>query len=321
MQDNDRLNRPMREPVAEFNPGFDPRYLAAKKIIDDRALNSHVWQTLVTELTKIAARHPLHILEIGAGIGTMFERVIDQGLLSGRVTYVASDNDPIQVEAAKGYISRWAQRQNHSLSWSAKYQGYLQTGTADVSLIIQHASIEELATQPLPQKNFSLLIAHAVLDLIDFELLLPGLFNHLIDKGLAYLTCNFDGETRFLPESDGDEVIINHYHASMEKRVAGASQTGTRLLAFLQRAGLDILAAGSSDWIIKPQDRGYSADEFFFLHAILAMVERELSTVHPRLPGLSAWIERRRLQVALGELSLRARHTDVLVRYGTLGNG
>jgi hypothetical protein len=107
----------------------------------------------------------------------------------------------------------------------------------------------------------------------------------------------------------------------MEKRVAGASQTGTRLLAFLQRAGLDILAAGSSDWIIKPQDRGYSANEFFFLHAILAMVERELSTVHPRLPGLSAWIERRRLQVALGELSLRARHTDVLVRYGPPGNG
>jgi hypothetical protein len=311
----------MREPVAEFNPGFDPRYLAAKKIIDDRALNSHVWQTLVTELTKIAARRPLHILEIGAGIGTMFERVIDQGLLSGRVTYVASDNDPIQVEAAKGYISRWAQRQNHSLSWSAKYQGYLQTGTADVSLIIQHASIEELATQPLPQKNFSLLIAHAVLDLIDFELLLPGLFNHLLDNGLAYLTCNFDGETRFLPESDGDEVIINHYHASMEKRVAGASQTGTRLLAFLQRAGLDILASGSSDWIIQPQNSGYSTDEIFFLNAILGMVEKELSTAHPRWPGSSAWIDRRRLQAESGELSLRARHIDVLARYGSLGNG
>ncbi|MGA7278705.1 MAG: hypothetical protein WBW79_12260 [Desulfocapsaceae bacterium] len=307
--------------MAEFNPGFDPRYLAAKKAIDDRALNSHVWQTLVKELTKIAVRRPIHILEIGAGIGTMFERVIDQGLLSGRVTYVASDNDPIQVEAAKGYISRWAQRQNHSLSWSAKYKGYLQTGTAEVSLIIQYASIEELAAQTFPQKNFSLLIAHAVLDLIDFELLLPGLFSNLIDDGMAYLTCNFDGETTFLPEFNGDDVIINHYHASMEKRVAGASRTGSRLLTFLQSAGLDILAAGSSDWIIKPQDRGYSADEFLFLNAILGMVERELSTVHARLPGLSAWIDRRRLQVALGELSLRARHTDVLVRYGRQGKG
>lgn len=321
VQDKDRPERPASKPVAEPHSGFDPRYLAAKKTIDDRALNSHVWQTLAAELSRLAARRPLHILEIGAGIGTMFERIIERGLLRGPVIYVASDNDPAQVEAAQGYISRWAQRQNHSLSWSTKYQGYLQTTAAQVSLFIQHASIEELAAQSLCQRNLSLLIAHAVLDLIDFRLLLPGLFRQLLDNGLAYLSCNFDGETTFLPQSDDDEVIIDHYHASMEKRLAGASRTGARLLAFLHSAGLDILAAGNSDWIIKPRGRGYSADEVFFLQAMLDMVERELSTAQPRIPGLSAWIARRRLQAESGELSLRARHIDVLVRYGAMENG
>lgn len=162
--------------------------------------------------------------------------------------------------------------------------------------------------------TFHLLIAHAVLDLFDFRALLPRLFPLLKDNGLAYLTCNFDGETIFLPECDGDAEIVSRYHASMEKRLHGASQTGRRLLAFLQRPGIELLAAGSSDWVIHPKNRTYSVDETFFLHAIIKTVESELKGEKAPLRGLADWASRRHRQVQTGELSFLARHLDLLAR-------
>ena len=51
------------------------RYLTAKKSVDDRALNRHVWQSLVAALPRATPEQPLQILEVGAGLGTMVERL------------------------------------------------------------------------------------------------------------------------------------------------------------------------------------------------------------------------------------------------------
>ena len=56
------------------------RYLSAKKSVDDRALNQHVWQSLHAALCiQSEPAAPLRVIEIGAGIGTMVERM-DIGL-------------------------------------------------------------------------------------------------------------------------------------------------------------------------------------------------------------------------------------------------
>ena len=47
------------------------RYLAAKRSVDNRALNWQVWQRLVAALPRATTEQPLHILEVGAGIGSM----------------------------------------------------------------------------------------------------------------------------------------------------------------------------------------------------------------------------------------------------------
>src|SRR5215204_3718649 len=58
------------------------RYLSAKRTIDDRALNCHVWETLHDALVlQTTADRPLTILEIGGGIGTMVERLLEEGRL------------------------------------------------------------------------------------------------------------------------------------------------------------------------------------------------------------------------------------------------
>ena len=69
------------------------RYLAAKKSVDDRALNWQVWQHLVAALPRATPQQPLRILEVGAGIGTMVERLVAGDVLT-HATYTAIDRVP-----------------------------------------------------------------------------------------------------------------------------------------------------------------------------------------------------------------------------------
>ncbi len=301
---------------------FYLRYLAAKKSIDDRALNRYVWDSLCQALPKTMAGEALRIVEIGAGIGTMIERVVDWGLVTGQASYLASDRAADHIQAARPRLTKWAKDRGHALSWPGQASGRLRTAGAEMLLELEVASLEELAGRPETQVPFHLLIAHAVLDLVDFAELLPKLFRRLTKNGLAYLTCNFDGETVFLPEYQGHEEkeIIRRYHASMEARLTGSSRSGRRLLTFLGRPGLEVLAAGSSDWIIPPGADRYSSDEAFFLHAIIETVERELTKNGSQSPvGLSAWARSRHRQVESGELIFMARHLDLLVRLAESG--
>jgi len=317
MQQDNYINSSKQQRVADdTGNSFDPRYLAAKKSIDDRALNYHVWETLHQALPHSTDGEPVKILELGAGIGTMLARLVDRGLLTGPIAYLATDMDPGQLEAARKYLSQWAEKNGHSWSW-ADDGGRLNTRKAEISLTLEPARAEELADRSDSLGQFHLIIAHAVLDLVDFPAVLPRLLSRLIDNGLAYFTCNFDGETVFLPPYEGEEEIIRRYHDSMEARLTGASHTGRRLLTFLQSAGLEILAAGSSDWVIHPRAAGYSSDETFFLHAIIETIERELTKEKCQpsdLANLTNWGRLRHRQIETGNMSFLARHLDLLVK-------
>jgi len=318
MQDDNIPDNAIHSPTLRVNGNdFSSGYLAAKKAIDDRALNRHVWETLCQALPQATERAPVNIIEIGAGIGTMLARVVDWGLLTGPVTYVITDWAEDHLREGRQYLSKWAAQRGHDLSWQDHRRGRLRTASADVSLVVFVASAQTVADGSDTLGRFHLLIAHALLDLVDFPVLLPKLLMRLEDNGLAYLTCNFDGDTLFLPEYPGEEEkeILRRYHASMEARVSGASTTGRRLLTFLQRPGVALLAAGSSDWLIHPRDGRYTIDEAFFLNALIATVKRELVDKNgPTLSGLSAWAGLRHRQVEAGELTFLARHLDLLAR-------
>ncbi|WP_169309334.1 bifunctional 2-polyprenyl-6-hydroxyphenol methylase/3-demethylubiquinol 3-O-methyltransferase UbiG [Desulforhopalus sp. IMCC35007] len=318
MQPDNYLNcRKQQRAGDETAKSFDPSYLAAKKSIDDRALNHHVLETLHQAMQQLADGAPLKILELGTGIGTMLERLVDWGILTGPSSYLATDMDPRQLGAARKRLSQWAGKHGHSWSWASD-GGQLSTANADVSLRLEVARAEELADNSASLGPFHLIIAHAVLDLVDFPVVLPRLLSRLTDGGLAYFTCNFDGETVFLPHYEGEEEIMKRYHGSMEVRLTGASHTGRRLLTFAQSAGLEILAAGSSDWVIHPRTGGYSLDETFFLHAIIETIERELAkdkNPPSEVANLTHWARLRHQQIEAGELSFLARHLDLLVQY------
>jgi len=323
MQNDDRLNNLIKlQEKDSTGKHFDPSYLQAKKHIDDRALNHHVWETLHQELRRSVDKKPLKILEIGAGIGTMFARLVERKLLTGTLNYLATDMDLAQLRVARQYLSQWAEEHSYQWSWGEN-GGQLSTAEAEITLTFDQLRAEELAIERNSLGQFDLIIAHAVLDLVDLYAVLPPLLSRLTPNGLAYFSCNFDGETVFLPECAGEEDIIRRYHGSMETRSAGASHTGRRLLTLLQQTDAAILAAGSSDWVIHPRETKYSQDEIFFLHAIIETIKNELSgddqsSFHRA--KLLTWTRLRRQQAEDGQLSFLARHLDLLAQNHTVSS-
>jgi len=283
------------------------RYLAAKRTVDDRALNRHVWQTLADAVSDELPRdRPLRVLEVGAGIGTMVERCVEWGLFAS-ADYTAIDSDESNTRAARARLARLTSGDEPALQ--------VRLRTADPY---------EFAARKENRQRFELLIAHALLDLLHLPAALPGLLGMLRPGGLFYFSINFDGATLFLPEVDPelDGRIEALYHRSMDTRItdgqpSGDSRTGRRLFHALRACGAEVLAAGSSDWVVHAVGGDYPADEAYFLGCILHFVESTLRG-HPELDDgeFGEWLALRRGQVADGEMVYVAHQLDYCGRVG-----
>lgn len=281
------------------------RYLASKRAVDDRALNRQVWQTLAGALDgALSQDRPLRVLEVGAGIGTMVERCVEWGLFSHAdfdVDYTAIDSEQSNVEVARRRLA-------HLTSG----------GEAGLRLRLETANLYEFAARGENRHRFDLIIAHALLDLLHLPAALPVLLQMVRPAGLFYFSINFDGATLFLPEVDPelDAQIEALYHRSMDTRItdgqpSGDSRTGRKLFHALQACGAEVLAVGSSDWVLHPVGGAYPADEPYFLSCILHFVETTLRG-HPELHTgeFAAWLTTRRRQLARGELLYVAHQLD-----------
>ncbi|NDJ54622.1 MAG: class I SAM-dependent methyltransferase [Chloroflexi bacterium] len=274
------------------------RYLSAKVTVDDRALNRHVWGILVDHSAPIR-----RVLELGAGIGTMIERVARWGLFDDSlVHYTAIDMDAGNIRQARAGL----------------HSNQLEPLSVTLEAIDLFAFIErEAGTQ-----TWDLIIAHAVLDLLDLRTALPQIMSLAGPGGLLYLTINFDGITAFEPQIDAafDRHVEALYHATMDQRVtdgqaSGDSRTGRHLFTHLQSLGVDILAAGPSDWVVHPTGGAYPHDEAAFLHAIINTMDKALKD-HPEIDQerFAAWIEQRHQQIEAATLTYIAHQLDLLAR-------
>src|SRR5215475_11135860 len=62
------------------------------------------------------------------------------------------------------------------------------------------------------------LIANAVLDLVDVSTVLPGLLRLLVPGGVYWFTINYDGESIFAPGHPHDDQVMRAYHRDMDER-------------------------------------------------------------------------------------------------------
>jgi hypothetical protein len=286
-----------------------PRYLLSKQTVDDRALNKDVVNALRLQLPP----EPVTMIEVGAGIGTMLKRLVGWNLLcSGE--YILVDAMAENIAYAREWIPQWAREAGLAVEGSRQNQLQLCGGGRDIRIRLACADVFDLIQEN--EKPADLLIAHAFLDLLPMPESLGKLLQ--LTKGLAWLTINFDGLSTLQPEVDPalDEEIERLYHATMDRRATGGdSRTGRKLFEHLHSVGVEILAAGASDWVVHAHGDKYPADEKYFLQYVLGFFESSLKDCQDlRDTALENWLAKRHEQIEHGELVYIAHQMDFLIR-------
>jgi SAM-dependent methyltransferase len=297
------------------------RYLAAKKSVDDRALNRHVWDSLAQAMSRGASDRPVQVLEIGAGIGTMVERLVEWGMLR-QATYTAIDADPETIVESRQRMPRWMTAHGFNMRQETATQQRFWRDGQDIVVETEVIDLQRLVGRCQGQGRWDLVMAHAVLDLLHIPTTLPSLLALLRPGGMCYFTIAFDGATILQPTIDSalDGQIELLYHQTMDLRriaghLSGDSYTGRHLFGHLRAAGVEILDAGSSDWVIFAGSHGYPSDEAYFLHFIIHTIGAALEG-HPALDpvSLTRWIAQRHAQIEAGSLVYIAHQLDFLGR-------
>jgi hypothetical protein len=297
------------------------RYLDAKKSVDDRALNWQVWQRLVAALPRATTEQPLRILEVGAGIGSMVERLLAGDLLT-HATYTAIDQAPALLADACRRLRQWARERGFQVDESRQGQLHVRRAEQHITIETEAIDVAHFMAREHGRRAWDLLIGQAFLDLVDMPTMLPGLCSLVRPDGLLYFPTTFDGDTAFQPECDPefDGAIEACYHQAIDRRVldgkpSGDSRAGRHLFAHFRTAAVDVLAAGGSDWVVFAGANGYPADEAYFLHDIIHTIDLVL-TGHPHLDAerLGAWVAQRHAQIEQGTLVYIAHQLDVLGR-------
>ncbi len=184
------------------------RYLAAKTTVDDRALNRHV----LAELGRLVPAGAPQVLEVGAGLGTMVARLMDWGAVSAG-EYVLLDADRQLLDCSRRWLRDWAAARGLR---SVLLPDGLRVGDLRVRLV--HAELGRYL-EATHGARADVLIANAVLDLVDVPAVLPGLLRLLVPGGIYWFTINYDGESIFTPGHPHDDQIMRAYHRDMDERV------------------------------------------------------------------------------------------------------
>ncbi|RJT07139.1 trans-aconitate 2-methyltransferase [Halococcus sp. IIIV-5B] len=282
------------------------RYLAAKQTVDDRALNRRVLRRLADEL---AGAGVLRVLNVGAGIGTTLERLLERDVLPERVEYTLVDIREANLNTARQRLPRWAAE-----------AGYEATKIGDELHVVGHGKRVEItfvvadAFEFAERGTWDLLVGGAFLDLFDTRSAFDSLLSALGPGGLYYFPITFDGGTVFEPAIDStlDARIERVYHDHIDD--GGDSHAGRHLLRRACEIST-VLAAGSSDWVVHPQGEGYPAEEEFFLEYIVDTVAGALEeTGRIETESLADWTETRHRQITREGLVYIAHQLDVLGR-------
>jgi SAM-dependent methyltransferase len=293
------------------------RYLTAKRAVDDRSLNQHVLGVLRAQVPPGDANRPVRVLELGAGNGTMVARALEWRLFR-HAEYVAVDGDADVVADGWRSLPAWARARGLSCTEEAGRALHI-AGEGSFAVRLVHADLFDFEPG---ERRFDLLIANALLDMVDVPTALPRLWRHLAPRAHFWFTINFDGETIFMPEIDAEleRRIIALYHRSMDERVidgrpSGDSRCGRHLFEHLTASGAEILAAGASDWVVHPVAGRYPGDEAAFLHPIIDWIEGALRD-HPELGEneLKGWVEARRRHIDEARLTYVAHQIDFFGR-------
>ncbi|WP_246985402.1 hypothetical protein [Halorientalis marina] len=300
-------------PPADFQ-----RYLRAKRTVDDRSLDRRLLDALTTGLADLATDRdgPVRVLEVGAGVGTMIERLLAWDRLpQGPVEYTAVDVDPANTAALPDRLRDWTA--DRPVTATEQAGGIVLDGEdRRVSVTVGTADAADFVAGA--DREWDLLIGMAFLDIVGLDRL-PLLLSALAPGGYWYFPITFDGGTRFGPDHPADDAVERQYHRHMDAKPGGDSRAGQHVLDRLHdRDGVTVTGVAGSDWAVYPQGDGYPADEGYFLRYVLGTIETALGERdHGEVlddATLADWLDTRRQQVADAELVYLTHQLDLLGR-------
>ncbi|MEL6821360.1 MAG: class I SAM-dependent methyltransferase [Calditrichota bacterium] len=287
-------------------------YLAAKKEIDDAALNTNVLNCCYDELGK---KENPEIVELGAGTGAMAERFLDAGAKFQSYTLV----DELKENTQRSFKHLLDVLQKKQIPHRAEKlcitfglnsgQREFRFATADCFNYLEDTS-----------DKYDLLIACALIDLLPIRKTVKRFLGAVKPDGLFYFPINFDGETIFEPVTnpEREERLMREYHRTMDERVikgavSGDSKTGRKLFSLIPKLGGKILSGGASDWVVFPNGNRYQGDTDIFLRFILDTVRIALDAVEADdKSDLISWYAERLEQLEQRKLTYIAHQLDIL---------
>ena len=284
-----------------------PRYLESKRSIDDRALAPRVRDRFLAELPPAPT-----ILEAGCGTGVTVPRLLSWGVDTGR--YRGIDADARIVPFARWLRPRALRRAGYAVDEAGGTGGGTDAADFTAEDLAVSFGVGDALDALETASGVDAVIAQAFADLVDLDRLVAVIDAALCPGGVAYLPITFDGGTIFQPDHPIDDAVEAAYHAAIDARPGRDTTAGRHLVDGFRRRGGDLLAVGSSDWIVRPHERAYPADERYFLGRLLEFVESAVSDGDRDVEGFDAWLSARREQLAAGELSYVAHQYDLLYR-------
>lgn len=291
------------------------RYLDAKRTVDQRARDRRVADAFRRALEGVD--EPVNLCEVGAGTGAMVETILEW-TADTEVRYTAIDADPTLVEAATERIAGRVVDQNPDRS-----DGQLRVDRDGAAFEVEFRAEDALAHLADHEGTYDVVVAQAFLDLTNVRSALETVADGLRPDGVAYFPITFDGVTSLLPPVDAEleNRIERRFHRRMDttEKVGGEtgdSTAGRHLLTAVPATGGRVVAAGGSDWVVRPSDGGYEADEAYFLHHIVDTIESALAADETiNAERLDEWAAARHEQIEAGELVYLAHQLDVLTRW------
>ncbi|MFB6125748.1 MAG: SAM-dependent methyltransferase [Halolamina sp.] len=300
------------------------RYLTAKRSVDDRARDRRVRDRLL----RLLPNRP-RVGEAGCGTGLAVPSLREWGVTPR--SYHGVDTDPGIVTVARSLVPRALRRRGDDVTETAT-GCRLEVGdgsddsdgngdeAADATVRFEAGDALTALVEAAPPEGFDLLFAQSFLDLVPLGEALDAFERALAPGGLAYAPLTFDGETIFLPEHPADERVLGAFHADIDATPGRDSRAGRHLLDRLRERDATIEAVAASDWVVRPVESGeYRADERYFLASILEFVADADAVAD--VDGAAAWLDRRRRQLAAGELTYVAHGYDLLWRPGAAATG
>jgi SAM-dependent methyltransferase len=305
-------------------------YLEAKRPVDDRGRNADVYAAFRAALAERAAAaamrgRPVRVLDAGTGTGAMVRRLLAEPV-GTPLEIVAIDRDAKSLARARGLV----------LAAAAK-AGLL---CGDDGELITVGAGEHAATVRLVRTDmvegalpftflFDIVMAHALMDILPVDLALGRIAGLLEPGGCFYATITYDGRTTLVPAAGDpafEERVLAVYDRSMDDRRAhglatGGSRAGTRLVAALPGAGLELTGCGASDWSVYPFGGTYLGRDAVFLEAILRMIAAEGLRQGLPTDATNAWLAARLADLAAARLGLIVHQLDVLARRNATTGG